>query len=152
MPEVPGSGERRDRMKRLFCALLAVCLLALSACSLAESRLSEALMIYEDYDGQRAEQTVDDEETLQELEDMLLRAAGQPAELEGCTMNCTLFCMLPNGVIYDFAIATDGCPYITDMNTDKTYRLNDEDCIRLWEIFDLVQAVKGYDANELLNW
>lgn len=139
-------------MKRLICALLAA-LLALSASAMAESlKLTEALMIYEDYDGNHEEQTVLDEETLQELQDMLLRAKKNKAELENCTVNSTLFCTMDNGAIYDFAVATDGCPYITDKNTDQTYRLTDEDRERLWEIFDLVQEAMGYDAALVLNW
>ena len=84
-------------------------------------------MIYEDYDGHRAEQTVNDDETLKELEAMLTRAKKNPAELDNCTMNCTLFCTTKDGEIFDFAVATDGCPYITDRGTDKTYRLTDAD-------------------------
>ena len=139
-------------MKRVICALLAAALLAMCAPALAEAKLTEAIMIYEDYDGNRAEQTVNDEETLKELGDMLLRASKHKAELENCTMNSSLFCMAEGGKIYDFAIATDGCPYITDMETDQTYRLEVADHARLWEIFDLVQETMGYDASVVLGW
>ncbi len=140
-------------MKRVFCALLAVALLALAASALAATpKMTEAIMVYEDYDGNRAEQTVNDEATLKELQDMLMRAGKNKAKLENCTMNCSLFCMVDDGQIHDFAVATDGCPYITDMSTDATYRLSDEDHARLWEIFDLVQEIMGYDAALVLNW
>lgn len=139
-------------LKRMICALLAA-LLLLGATAVAEGlKLTEALMIYEDYDGNREDQTVLDEETLQELQDMLMRARKNEAQLENCTMNCTLFCTMENGVIYDFAVATDGCPYITDNSTNQTYRLSDEDDARLWEIFDIVQKAMGYDAAWVLNW
>lgn len=139
-------------MKKWICALLAA-LLALSAAAMAETpKLTEALMIYEDYDGNREEQTVLDEATLAELQDMLVRASKNKAELENCTVNSTLFCTMDNGEIYDFAVATDGCPYITDKRDDQTYRLTDADRERLWEIFDLVQEVMGYDAALVLNW
>ena len=139
-------------MKRLVCALL-IALMLLSSAAMAEShKLTEVLMIYEDYDGNREEQTVLDEATLQELQDMLMRARQNKAELENCTVNSTLFCKLENGEIYDFAVATDGCPYITDKRDNQTYRLTDEDRDRLWEIFDLVQEVMGYDAAAVLNW
>lgn len=140
-------------MKRWICALLLAALMALPATALADqAKLKEVLMIYEDYDGNRAEQSVDDAATLKELEDMLVRARKNRAELENCTMNSSLFCMVESGEIFDFAVATDGCPYITDRNTDKTYRLTDEDQARLWEIFDLVQETMGYDASMVLNW
>lgn len=139
-------------MKRMICALLAA-LMLLGASAVAEGqKLTEALMIYEDYDGNREEQTVLDEETLSELQDMLLRARKNKAQLENCTMNCTLFCTMEDGALYDFAVATDGCPYITDKTADQTYRLSDEDDARLWEIFDIVQEAMGYDAAWVLNW
>ena len=140
-------------MKRWICALLAAALLALSVPALAAgSGLKEVIMVYEDYDGNRAEQTIDDEATLTELVEMLKRAKKNPGQLDGCTMNSTLFCVLPSGEIYDFAVATDGCPYITDMDNNKTYTLSEADQARLWEIFDLVQETMGYDANSVLNW
>ncbi len=140
-------------MKRWICALLAIALLALSVPALAAgSGLKEVIMVYEDYDGNRAEQTIDDEATLTELAEMLKRAKKNPGQLDGCTMNSTLFCVVPSGEIYDFAVATDGCPYITDMDNNKTYTLSEADQARLWEIFDLVQETMGYDANSVLNW
>ncbi len=136
----------------MICTLLAA-LMLLGASAVAEGqKLTEALMIYEDYDGNREEQTVLDEETLSELQDMLLRARKNKAQLENCTMNCTLFCTMEDGALYDFAVATDGCPYITDKTADQTYRLSDEDDARLWEIFDIVQEAMGYDAAWVLNW
>ena len=140
-------------MKRWICALLAIALLALSVPALAAgSGLKEVIMVYEDNDGNRAEQTIDDEATLTELAEMLKRAKKNPGQLDGCTMNSTLFCVVPSGEIYDFAVATDGCPYITDMDNNKTYTLSEADQARLWEIFDLVQETMGYDANSVLNW
>ena len=139
-------------MKRMIVVLALVFALALGASALADYRLSEAQMLYEDYDGNQATQLVSDAETLLELEQILARASKNPAELENCTMNCTLLCTLEGGEIYDIAVATDGCPYITDMTTDKTYRLEDEDQVRLWEIFDLIQATMGYDAALVMGW
>lgn len=138
-------------MKRMICALMALALL-LGAAATAEGRIAEALMIYEDYDENRAEQTVDDAATLNELEDMLLRAAKHPAELEGCTLNSTLFCMLPDGELIDFAVATDGCPYIVNNISGQVYALEDADYQRLREIFDVVYAGMGYDAGDILAW
>ena len=135
-------------MKKLLALLLAG-LLAMSASALAATKLTEATMIYEDYDGQRCEQTVVDDATLKELQEMLERASRHRAELENCTMNSTLLCTVGDEV-YDFAIATDGCPYIT--RGEKTYRLTDEDQARLWEIFDLVRETMGYDAAMVLDW
>ena len=139
-------------MKRMIAALLALGMLALGASALAETRLSEVQMVYEDYDENFANQTVDDPQVLEEIEAMLTRARKNPAQLDGCTMNSTLLCTLKSGEIYDFAVATDGCPFITDRETDKTYRLTDEDQARLWEIFDLIQDTMGYDAALVLDW
>ena len=134
-----------------MCALLALLLVALGVGSLAENQLKEVQMLYEDYDGHWASQTVDDEATVREIEAMLTRAHKNPGTLEGNTMNCTLLCTLPSGEIYDIAVATDGCPYITDKSTDQTYRLSDADDARLWEIFDIVQEAMGYDAALFMN-
>ena len=134
-------------MKRLICALMLVGLLSASLGAMAAAKMTEATMIYEDYDGQRCEQTVVDDGTLQELQDMLMRAKKHPAELENCTMNSTLFCKFGEDKLYDFAIATDGCPYMTDNASNKTYRFTDEDQERLWQIFDLVLDTMGYDAS-----
>ena len=141
-------------MKRLICALLALSLLALGASALAELKLSEVQMIYEDYDENYANQTVDDEQTLAELQAMLQRAQKNPSEETAGTMNCTLLCTDRDGAIYDFAVATDGTTYITDGQSHKTYQLDDEDMERLWEIFDLVRDTMGYDAAQVLdlNW
>ena len=134
-------------LKRLICALMLVGLLSASLGAMAAAKMTEATMIYEDYDGQRCEQTVVDDGTLQELQDMLMRAKKHPAELENCTMNSTLFCKFGEDKLYDFAIATDGCPYMTDNASNKTYRFTDEDQERLWQIFDLVLDTMGYDAS-----
>ncbi len=133
-------------MKRLICTLLLVGLLSASFGALAAAKMTEATMIYEDYDGNRCEQTVVDDATLQELQDMLMRAKKNKGELENCTMNSTLFCRFGEDKVFDFAIATDGCPYMTDNGSEKTYRFSDADQARLWEIFDLVQDAMGYDA------
>ena len=133
-------------MKRLICALLLMSLLSVSPGALAAAKMTEATMIYEDYDGNRCEQTVVDDATLQELQDMLLRAKKNKGELENCTMNSTLFCRFGEDKVFDFAIATDGCPYLVDNAANKTYRFSDADRDRLWEIFDLVQDAMGYDA------
>ena len=140
-------------MKKTICALLLALVVALSAAALADgARLTEAVMIYEDYDGNRAEQTIDDETTLTELEWILERTAENPAKLQSNTMNSTLLCMLPNGSIYDFAIATDGSGYITDMTTDKSYLMDAGDLERFWDIFDVIQQGMGYDASLVLDW
>ncbi len=138
-------------MKKALCALLALAML-LTASATAAGRLAEALMIYEDYDGNRAEQTIDDAATLKEIESMLLRAAKHPAQLEGCTLNCTLFCLLPDGDIVDFAVATDGCPYIVNNIDGQVYALESADQQRLKEIFDVIYEGMGYDAADILNW
>ena len=139
-------------MKRMFAALLALCMLLLCASALAEAKLAEVQMIYEDYDENYANQTVTDEATLAELEAMLQRARKNPGELDNCTMNCTLLCTAKDGAIYDFAVATDGCPFIMDRETEKVYALSEEDQTRLWEIFDLIQETMGYDAAFVLDW
>ena len=134
-------------MKRLICALLLIGLISAASGALAAAKMTEATMIYEDYDGNHSEQTVVDSDTLQEIQDMLVRAKKNKAELENCTMNCTLFCRFGEEKLYDFAIATDGCPYMTDLSSNRTYRFTDADHERLWEIFDLVQETMGYDAS-----
>lgn len=139
-------------MKRWICALAALCLLALGASALAEAKLAEVQMIYEDYDENYANQTVDDAETLEEIEAMLQRARKNPSTETAGTMNCTLLCTTKDGAIYDFAVATDGTPFIIDRNTEKAYRLTDEDQARLWEIFDLIQDTMGYDAAWVMDW
>ena len=138
-------------MKRAICALLALAML-LAGSAMAAPRLAEALMIYEDYDGNRAEQTVDTAAELEEIEAMLLRAAKHPAQLDGCTLNTTLFCILPDGDIVDFAVATDGCPYIVNNVDGKVYAMETDDLARLKEIFDVVYEGMGYDAADILGW
>ena len=137
-------------MKRLICALLLVGLLAMAPAQAAE--LTEAIMIYEDYDGNRSEWTVSDDAELKELRDMLLRAKDNKATLENCTLNCTLMCKIDGENIIDFAVATDGCPSIVDRKTDQAYRLTDDDHARLWEIFDQIQEAMGYDASVFMEW
>lgn len=139
-------------MKRLICALLALCLAALGTAALAETHLSEIQMIYEDYDGQAANETVTDPEVLEEIENMLLRARMNPADPDGATMNCTLLCTNKSGEIYDFAIATDGRSFVADLTTGKTYLLPEEDLDRLWEIFPLVYDAMGIDAAMFMYW
>ena len=137
-------------MKRLICMLLLVGMLAVASAQAA--KLTEAIMIYEDYDGNRAEWTVSDEDELKELQDMLLRARDNKATLENCTMNCTLMCRIDGEDIIDFAVATDGCPYIVDRDTEQAYRLTDEDQTRLWEIFEQIKEAMGYDASLFMDW
>lgn len=139
-------------MKRITAALLALCLLMMGASALASTKLADVTMLYEDYDDNHATQSITDEATLKELEAMLQRAKKNPAQLENCTMNCTLLLTDKNGAVVDLAVATDGCPYITDRGTDKTYRLTDDDQARLWEIFDLIQETMGYDAAWVLDF
>ena len=138
-------------MKRLMGLILVCALLACSASALAAGRLQEAFMIYEDYSGNRVEQSMTDEALLEELAELLLRTAKNPVEREDHPMNCTLFCMTAED-IYDFACATDGSPYITDRNTDITYQLDEEDRVRLWEIFDEVYFGMGFEASAVWDW
>lgn len=138
-------------MKRLICMLL-VALLAMSLAASAQSKLSEAIMIYEDYDGNRSEETIVDDKLLTQLQDILIRAKGNKATLENCTMNCTLLCKVGDDISFDFAVATDGCPYITDMSTDVTYRLADGDLDAIWEMFGVVHEAMGYDAASFMDW
>lgn len=140
-------------MKKLICALLLALVAALCTAALADGLvLTEAVMIYEDYDGYHAEQTLDEETDLTELQWILQRAAKNPAKIEGNTMNSTLLCMLTNGSIYDFAIATDGSAIITDMTTDKTYAMESGDLERFWELFDVIRQGMGYDASIVMGW
>lgn len=139
-------------MKRFILCALVICLALMSVSALADGKLSEAILIYEDYDGNRAEQTVDEVSVLNEIEAMLTRASKNPAELDGCTMNCTLFCMLKSGEIYDFAIATDGCPFLTDLNSTNTYAFTGGDEARFWEIYDVVADTMGYNAGDIWDF
>ena len=138
-------------MKRMISALLALCMLAMGASALAATKLTEVQMMYEDYDENYANQSVTDEPTLKELEAMLTRAKKNPAELDNCTMNCTLLCTLKNGEIYDIAVATDGCPYIQDRATENVYSL-EGDLPRLWEIFDEVWIAMGNTVDYAAEW
>ena len=126
--------------------LLMIGLLAASASALAAAKLTEATMIYEDYDGQRCEQTVVDTATLKEVQDMLERAAKNSATLDNCTMNCTLLCKVGEETLISFAVATDGCPFVTDQESGRTYRLEEDDWARLWQIYEQIQDAMGYDA------
>jgi len=139
-------------MKRLTCMLLLVALLAASAFALAETKLTEATMIYEDYDGNHADWTVNDDGELKELVQMLSRAKKNKAQLENCTMNCTLLCKVDGETLIDFAVATDGCHFSTGLDRDTTYRLEDEDWDRLWEMYEQIQEAMGYDASLVLDW
>ena len=58
-------------MKRWMGMLLLIAVLAASANALAGAKLSEATMIYEDYDGNHADWTVNDDGELKELVEIL---------------------------------------------------------------------------------
>ena len=137
------------KMNRLVCAILLVGLLAMGLSAQAAG-IERAWMEYEDYSGNRLEQSIESEKTLSELEKILNRARQNPAELEDCTVNCTLFCMV-DGEIYDFACATDGCPYIQSRDNSKTYTLG-VDYQRFWEIFSQVRDGMGYEASSVFDW
>ena len=62
-------------------------------------------------------------------------------------MNGTLICKVDGETIIGFEVATDSNPFITEMNSGKTYRMNDDDWERLWEIFEQIQEAMGYDAS-----
>lgn len=136
------------KMKTMLCALLAAMLLMASAQAVS---LEKAWMEYEDYSGARAEQQVEGEDLLRELEKMLMTAKDHPDKLDGCTLNCTLFCMADNGEIYDFACATDGCPFIQSRKDEKVYNLG-MDYQRFWEIFAEVKTGMGFDASDVFDW
>ena len=138
------------KFKRLICTCLLACLLALTATAQA-AQLERAWMEYEDYSGNRVEQSVEDEKLLTEVAKILKRAKGNPAKLDNCTMNCTLFCMVKDGDILDFACATDGCPYIQNRDTDDTYNLG-VDYQRFWEIFSDVRDGMGFEASSVFDF
>ena len=71
--------------------------------------------------------------------------------LDGCTVNCTLFCMTESGRIVDFACATDGCPYIQNRANGDTYHLGVE-YQRFWEIFSKIRDGMGLEASAVFNW
>lgn len=143
-------GLMQMKMKRILCVLLLVGLLA-SLMAAHADQLERVWMEYEDYSGVRSEQAIEDAKTLEELEKILQRASRNRAELEGCTVNCTLFCMTKDGDIVDFACATDGCPYIQNRQNDATYTLG-LDYQRFWEIFAEVKTGMGYDASSVFDW
>lgn len=137
-------------IKKMICVALLL-VLALGMVSAQAATLKRAWMEYEDYSGNRAEQSVEDEKTLEELSSILLKAKGNKAKLDGCTVNCTLFCMTESGNIYDFACATDGCPYIQNRANDATYTLG-VDYQRFWEIFSDIRDGMGVEASAVFNW
>ena len=137
-------------IKRMICIALLMTILAALAGAQAAS-ITRAWMEYEDYSGNRAEQSVEDEKQLAELEKILKRAKGHPAKLDDCTVNCTLFCMTRSGEIFDFACATDGCPYIQNRANDDTYTLG-VDYQRFWEIFSDIQSGMGMEGSLVFSW
>ena len=138
------------KMKKLLCAAL-VLVMAMGLVSAQAASLKRAWMEYEDYSGNRAEQTVTDEKLLSELSKILMKAKGNKAKLDGCTVNCTLFCMTESGNIYDFACATDGCPFIQNRADSGTYNLG-VNYQRFWEIFSEIRDGMGVDASSVFNW
>lgn len=132
-------------MKKWLCALLVAALLA--AGSALAAGITEATLIYEDYDGAHVQQTVSDAALLKELQQILARAKKNPVGEVEHTMNCTLMC-ITNEDILDFAVATDGSAFIVDNATEQTYAVNADDMDRLWEIYDQVNAGLGVEADE----
>ena len=137
-------------LKKIVCFAL-VLVLSMGVLSAQAATLKRAWMEYEDYSGNRAEQSVTDEKTLQELSKILLSARDNKAKLDGCTLNCTLFCMTGSGKIVDFACATDGCPYIQNRANGDTYNLGVE-YQRFWEIFSKIRDGMGLEASAVFNW
>lgn len=137
------------KTRKWICAALALMLMLLGAAQAAT--LEKAWMEYEDYSGARAEQSVESAGDLQKLEKILLRAKDNPAKLDGCTMNCTLFCMTTDGEIYDFACATDGCSFIQNRANDATYTLG-VDYQSFWDIFANIQEGMGFEASSVFDW
>lgn len=138
------------KFKKLICAALLMALM-MCACGARAAALQKAWMTYEDYSDNGAEQVIEDPALLKELEEILLRARDNPAELDGCTLNATLFCMADDGNIYDFACATDGCPFIQSRANSKVYTLG-LDFQRFWEIFSEILQGMGYDASAVFDW
>ena len=138
------------KMKKLVCVMLLLAL-AVGLASAQAATLKRAWMEYEDYSGNRAEQSIEDEKTLQELSKILIKAKDNKAKLDGCTVNCTLFCMTESGKIYDFACATDGCPFIQNRADSATYNLG-VNYQRFWEIFSDISTGMGVDASAVFNW
>ena len=137
--------KKRRIVAALVLAGLLACLMPAHAAS-----LERAWMVYEDYSGNRVEQSIENAKTLKSLEQIMNRAKKNSAKLEDCTVNCTLFCM-SGGEIYDFACATDGCPYIQNRSTDRTYSLGD-DFDDFWSIFADVRIGMGFDASSVFVW
>ena len=137
-------------IRKIVCLALAL-VLSMGLLSAQAATLKRAWMEYEDYSGNRAEQSVSDEKTLKELTKILLRAKDNKAKLDGCTVNCTLFCMTESGRIVDFACATDGCPYIQNRANGDTYNLGVE-YQRFWEIFSKIRDGMGLEASAVFNW
>ena len=135
-------------MKKLICIVAAMVMLCAGA---QAASIKQAWMEYEDYSGARAEQQVEDFQALGEIENILLRARDNPDQLDGCTQNCTLFVMTEDGSIYDFACATDGCPFIQSGADGKVYNLG-VDYQRFWEIFGGVKTGMGFDASDVFEW
>ena len=134
-------------VKKIICMALVLMVGALAA---QAATITDAWMEYEDYSDGRAEQSIENANNLQVLEQILLEAREHPAELDGCTLNCTLFVMDESGEIYDFACATDGCPYIVAGQTGKVYSLTD-DYDDFWAIFSGVRDGMGFDASAFFD-
>ena len=139
------------KMNKLICIALLVALM-LSVTAVAHAAAFErAWMEYEDYSDGRAEQSVEDPDALIRLEEILLRAKDNPADLDGATINCTLFCMTPDGEIFDFACATNGTPIIVNGSTGKVYSLT-TDYDAFWDIFHEVRDGMGFDAASFFDF
>ena len=133
-------------MKKLICALLLAALLALPVSALAAA-ITEATLIYEDYDGDHVQQTVTDQALLAEIQAILARAKKNPVGAIEHTMNCTLMCVTDSDIV-DFAVATDGSAFVVNNATEQAYAVNADDMDRLWAIYDRVDAGKGIEADE----
>lgn len=138
------------KIKKLIC-LVMIMVLAAAFASAQAATLKRAWMEYEDYSGNRAEQTIDDAKLLSELSKILMKAKDNKAKLDGCTVNCTLFCMTESGNIYDFACATDGCPFIQNRANNDTYTLG-VNYQRFWEIFSGIRDGMGVEGSAVFNW
>ena len=139
------------KLKKMLCAILTTALLLMMGAAAQAAALEQAWMEYEDYSGNRAEQSVESADALKKLQKILSRAKENPAKLDNCTLNCTLFCMDEDGEIVDYACATDGCPFIQDRDTDKVYTLG-VDYQDFWELFSDIQIGMGYEASSVFDW
>ena len=139
------------KLKKMLCAALLAALLAAMGVSAQAMTLTQAWMEYEDYSDNRAEQSVEGADALKKLEKILDRAMKNPAKLDDCTLNCTLFCMTEDGDIYDFACATDGCPYIQSRDDDKVYTLG-VDYQDFWDMFASIRDGMGFEASSVFDW